>query len=263
MKRMMRGHDGSVKFPTVAVPCVRRAEKFMKYTHKDTRHQGTSSPLRWVAALATLFALALLPTLCTFSTNACAAQAGETAATAKGREAKAKKPVKSAKAGSGKAKAQAGRDAKGQTSDKQVPRAHTWAFGAGQSASAWGNRGVGGDELFRNALPQDRKGSAGREEDRQTQPSRDTGGIRLSVDREDRRWEAAPEADLLRPDEHKAMESQHRVRAFATVKDENLSVGVGPEVIVRDENQPHNVFTRNNNQPEVDAGVGMRFKLDF
>ena len=95
-----------------------------------------------------------------------------------------------------------------------------------------------------------------------TRTSRDTGGLKLSVDREDRRWEAAPDSGL-QPDEHKAMESQHRVRAFATVKDQNLSVGVGPEVIVKDENQPHNVFTRNNNQPDVDAGVGMRFKLDF
>ena len=235
----------------------------MKYTHRDTTNQRTGSLLRLAQALVTIFALALLPTFCMFSTAVSAAPAQEAAGMAKAREAKAQKPVKGAKATSGKQKAQVPRKGtKGQTSDNKVPRAHTWAFGAGQSASAWGNRGVGGDELFRNALPEGKRNSAVREESGQAK-SRDTGGIRLSVNREDRRWEAAPEDDLLRPDEHKAMESQHRVRAFATVKDENLSVGVGPEVIVKDENQPHNVFTRNNNQPEVDAGVGMRFKLDF
>lgn len=241
---------------------------FMKYTHIDTIHQATASPYHWAAVLVTLFALALLPTLCTFSTTAFAAPDREAAATtAKARETKAQKPAKAASKATNKAISKASgqtspKGAKSQTSDKKVPRAQTWAFGAGQSASAWGNRGVGGDELFRNALPENRKKFQGKGENSQTRSSRDTGGLKLSVDREDRRWEAAPDSGL-QPDEHKAMESQHRVRAFATVKDQNLSVGVGPEVIVKDENQPHNVFTRNNNQPDVDAGVGMRFKLDF
>mgnify|MGYP001777336027 CR=1 FL=1 len=226
---------------------------FMKYTHIDTIHQATASPYHWAAVLVTLFALALLPTLCTFSTTAFAAPDREAAATtAKARETKAQKPAKAASKATNKATSKASgqtppKGAKSQTSDKKVPRAQTWAFGAGQSASAWGNRGVGGDELFRNALPENRKKFQGRGENSQTRTSRDTGGLKLSVDREDRRWEAAPDSGL-QPDEHKAMESQHRVRAFATVKDQN---------------QPHNVFTRNNNQPDVDAGVGMRFKLDF
>ena len=167
---------------------------FMKYTHIDTIHQATASPYHWAAVLVTLFALALLPTLCTFSTTAFAAPDREAAATtAKARETKAQKPAKAASKAINKATSKASgqtppKGAKSQTSDKKVPRAQTWAFGAGQSASAWGNRGVGGDELFRNALPENRKKFQGKGE---TRTSRDTGGLKLSVDREDRRWEAA------------------------------------------------------------------------
>lgn len=221
----------------------------MKYKHTDSSFGGTGRNLPQHAAsaarfLATVLALVLLPALCSLSFPLQAAAADQS-------------PLRTGKAqtdsrgGSGSTKKQ-GAD---------VPRAHPWAFETGRSASIWSGQGVGGDELFRNAMPQSKKSASRSTKSSETASRRSHSGLEVSVDREDRYWDPAP--GTVNPGESKALDSQHRVRAFATVQDENVSVGVGPEVIVRDEYQPHTLFNRNSSQPEVDAGVGMRFQIDF
>lgn len=221
----------------------------MKYTYTDSS-QGRTQPHpgpffrragHAVLSLATLLALVLLPALCLFSSQVEAA------------------PADRQPSGAGKAQTAKARSARQQA---DVPRARPWAFGTGRSASVWGNQGVGGDELFRNAVPQSNRASGNSNStDAATARARSQSGLEVSVDREDRHWDPAPGS--INPGESKALDSQHRVRAFATVQDQNVSVGVGPEVIVRDESQPHTLFNKNTSQPEVDAGVGMRFKIDF
>ncbi len=140
-----------------------------------------------------------------------------------------------------------------------------WSFGGGQSAAVWGERGIGGRELYQQALPAGSRASAGQArsaQDKERQATRrKSDSFDLQVDKEYRTWQARH--DDVKPDEEVAIDSQHRVRAFARVQDENVTFGLGPEVIVRDQNQSSPTFVHKENQPDVDAGLGMQFKLDF
>lgn len=146
-------------------------------------------------------------------------------------------------------------------------RAHPWAFGGGKSAAAWDNRGMDGQDLYNNALPKRSETSArdARDKGPAVQAQSDhkaRNSIDFSVDRQNDSWRVAPRG-TERADEDVAMESQHRVRAFATVQEDNLSFGLGPEVYVRDRNMSNNALGTREDQPDVDAGLGMQFKLDF
>ena len=203
-------------------------------------------------------ALTLLP----FATSAFAAeQAGKAKSQASGQASGQT---------SGKASGQKARDAK-----KAGPRAQPWAFGGGKSARTWANKGVDGSTLQKNATALQKNATAptsGPEKD-QNAAAKSSGkkvlsslldgdGFTVSVDEERRGWGVSP-SRTMRPDEDKATDSQHRVRAFATHQDDNLSIGLGPEFILKDSNDTSTVFKQNHDQPELDAGLGMQFKLDF
>ena len=59
-----------------------------------------------------------------------------------------------------------------------------------------------------------------------------------------------------------SIKGQHRMRAFATTEEDDLSLGLGPEVIVRDR-QNTSSYTQDPGQPDVDAGVGMRMEFSW
>ncbi len=136
--------------------------------------------------------------------------------------------------------------------------ASPWAFGEGRSAAQWSGRGVAGRDLTKKASGRKKgRGSAVKPE----QASR-AERFELEVSREGHRWHSRPEKD---PAAGMPSERRHRLSAFATVEDEkrDMSFGLGPELIVRDPNQESKEFTQEKNMPDVEPGVGMRFRLAF
>ena len=87
-------------------------------------------------------------------------------------------------------------------------------------------------------------------------------GLALSVDNETSTWRERLPTETARPDEILPLESRHVVRAFADLETgEDLSISVGPELILKDEqNRDHSA---SNSQPDSALGLGMQFKLDF
>ena len=87
-------------------------------------------------------------------------------------------------------------------------------------------------------------------------------GLGVSVENETATWRERLPTESARPDESLPLESRHVVRAFADVDaGEDLSISVGPELILKDEqNRDHSA---NNSQPDSALGLGMQFKLDF
>ena len=87
-------------------------------------------------------------------------------------------------------------------------------------------------------------------------------GLALSVENETSTWRERLPTETARPDEILPLESRHVVRAFADLETgEDLSISVGPELILKDEqNRDHSA---NNSQPDSALGLGMQFKLDF
>lgn len=133
-----------------------------------------------------------------------------------------------------------------------------WAFGGGRSTFSWSRTGLDGDELLNQATG--KKSTAKIDKARTEQKRGATDGISVSVDREVKDWHTAP-GNELHPGEDVALDAQHRVRAFATMKSSDLSLGLGPEVIVRDQQSNHSFNP--SEQPDVEPGVGMRLMLDF
>ncbi|MDO5536682.1 MAG: hypothetical protein Q4F72_04045 [Desulfovibrionaceae bacterium] len=136
-----------------------------------------------------------------------------------------------------------------------------WAFETGRSASVWGSSGIDGNDLLRMATG--RTGAQPQKEGEDSGHRRRSAAdaFRLSVDRESSDWQASAGHET-KPGEDITLDSQHRVRAFATMQDEDLSVGVGPEFVVRDQQQSSHLLNPGD-RPDIDAGVGMRLKLDF
>lgn len=145
-----------------------------------------------------------------------------------------------------------------------------WAFSDGPSSKAWRNEGVDGMQLWERALRHSRKTApataeaqdqknANRRSARQQGRSED--GIRLSIDRQSQEWRQDDRA-LHDVDEKVSMDSHHRVRALAGVKEDDLTIGLGPQFIVKDSSQVREHVGRSDD-PDVDAGIGMQFQLDF
>ncbi len=169
------------------------------------------------------------------------------------KSAKAAKADKAGKAGSDKAKASRGGSAQGGKAIHSQP----WAFYGGRSAAQWGASGVDGKTLQRQAAPGS-KGNRPREEAKSSKPWSGS-GLDLNVVKETQSWRG--NEDGQGGGESVPLESQHRVQAFAKVQDEDFSLGVGPEVIVKDSQK--NSYLTHSEQPDMEAGVGMHFKFDF
>lgn len=131
-----------------------------------------------------------------------------------------------------------------------------WAFGRGADLG-WKN-GLDGSKLQQKATARGLHASPEREAatlaPRQTQDS----GMHLDIDHEEQNWSYRKG----RVDEDVAMGSSHRVRALAGVRDDDVSFGVGPEVVVRDNDQVHQNYAKTD-QPDVQPGVGMQLQVNF
>lgn len=143
-----------------------------------------------------------------------------------------------------------------------------WAFGQSgdRDAALWREgmpaqnlraRAVGGKKAMNTAPGIDNALNVANENEKKPR-----GGLGISVENEISTWRERLPAEGARPDECLPLEKRHVVRAFADVEAaDDLSISVGPELIIRDEqNREHSA---GNSQPDSALGLGMQFKLDF
>ncbi len=138
----------------------------------------------------------------------------------------------------------------------------TFGFETQRSKSYWSNNGLDGEALMNHAVKSRNKKSAQKPGTAvQQTPSHPENkkGMQFSVESEKSDWRALPGEKL---GEDVGMKGQHRMRAFATSEEDDLSLGLGPEVIVRDR-QNTTTYTQDPSQPDVDAGVGMRMEYSW
>lgn len=145
-----------------------------------------------------------------------------------------------------------------------------WSFGGGGSAAAM-RKGIVGSTLKDKALAPSRRAQAGQaghheksdvDEETAALAARQEQGAQsrlgISVDTLEQGWNV--QHDGL--DEDVPLESQHRVSAFAGVKDGDVTFGVGPQFLIRDSQQTRDNIA-NTDQPDVEAGVGMKMQIEF
>ena len=150
---------------------------------------------------------------------------------------------------------------RGKRADIQRPKAvhgSPWAFGRGTSLG-W-EKGIEGSKLQQKATPKGLHASTARQAESLESTKSQESGMRLDIDREEQTWSGP--GNRGRVDEDVTMSSNHRVRALAGVRDNDVSFGVGPEVIVRDNDQVHQNYAKSD-QPEVQPGVGMQLQVNF
>ncbi len=160
-----------------------------------------------------------------------------------------------------KKKTEAKKPAAGSASSRGLHGA-TFGFETQRSKSYWSNNGIDGEALMNHAVKSRKKKSAQKPGTAvQQTPSHPENkkGMQFSVESEKSDWRALPGEKL---GEDVGMKGQHRMRAFATSEEDDLSLGLGPEVIVRDR-QNTTTYTQDPSQPDVDAGVGMRMEYSW
>lgn len=88
------------------------------------------------------------------------------------------------------------------------------------------------------------------------------GAVGVSMQDSTSTWNVTPMRESMRPDEVKARDRHHVLRAFAGVSSgDNLSISVGPELTLKDEQNC--AESAGASQPDSALGLGMQFKLDF
>lgn len=183
---------------------------------------------------------------------------------AKASGTKASKPENGSNAANDHAKHKKKQDAKA-SAKKPSAEASRGLHGSGfgfetqRSKSYWSNNGIDGEALMRHAVKNRKpKPAKAQPEQEPTQPEKKR-NMRFSVDSEKSDWRALPGEKF---GEDVNIQGQHRMRAFATSEDEDISLGVGPEVIVRD-TQNTKSYAQDPSQPDVDTGVGMRMQFNW
>ncbi len=189
---------------------------------------------------------------------------------AKASSAKASKQANGNNAANADAKHKKKQDAKASAKrqSRQPSRGlHGASFGfeTQRSKSYWNNNGIDGEDLMRHAVrngkqkPAKAQSEKAQSEAKETQQPEKKRNLRFSVDSEKSDWRALPGEKF---GEDVNIKGQHRMRAFATSEDEDISLGVGPEVIVRD-TQNIKSYAQDPSQPDVDTGVGMRMQFNW
>lgn len=188
---------------------------------------------------------------------------------AKGSGAKASRQPNGSNAANADAKHKKKQDAK--ASAKGQPRqpsrglhGSSFGFETQRSKSYWNNNGIDGEDLMRHAVRNrkqkpDKAQSGKVQSEKETPQPENKRNMRFSVDSEKSDWRALPGEKF---GEDVNLKGQHRMRAFATSEDEDISLGVGPEVIVRD-TQNTKSYAQDPSQPDVDTGVGMRMQFNW
>lgn len=154
--------------------------------------------------------------------------------------------------------------------NKQGLHGRSWAFGqsSDRNAAIW-REGVPSEDLhgravsgaLENKAVNTAKGinsalSGSAEAKKKKNP------LGISMESEVSTWREPLPSDGARADEVLPLESRHVVRAYADLEtDEDVSITVGPELILRDEQTRER--NSNTSQPESVLGMGMQFKMDF
>ncbi|WP_165175087.1 hypothetical protein [Desulfovibrio sp. ZJ369] len=157
------------------------------------------------------------------------------------------------------------------TRKKQGLHGRSWAFGhsSDRNAAIWRD-GVASQDLHDRAVSgalekkavNTARGISSALSGSAAQARKKKKPLGISMESEVSTWREPLPADGVRADEARPLESRHVVRAYADVTaGEDLSISVGPELILRDEQTRE----RNSNasQPESVLGMGMQFKMDF
>ena len=131
-----------------------------------------------------------------------------------------------------------------------------WAFGRGADLG-W-KKGLDGSKLQQKATARGLHASPEREAATLAPQKPQDSGMHFDIDHEEQNWSYRKG----RVDEDVAMGSSHRVRALAGVREDDVSFGVGPEVVVRDNDQVHQNYAKTD-QPDVQPGVGMQMQVNF
>jgi len=147
-----------------------------------------------------------------------------------------------------------------------------WGFGrsASRDAALW-QQGVEAQDLYDHALPpevQARKAATdienALEEARKLSAPQSSSGLDIRMERERSHWRDHLPEGTHRPDEVLSMESRHVLKAHAGMESgDDLSLSVGPELILKDEKNLSRSAPSNEKQPQSELGMGMQFKLGF
>ncbi|MDE5833639.1 MAG: hypothetical protein K2H64_11820 [Desulfovibrio sp.] len=145
---------------------------------------------------------------------------------------------------------------------------NAWSFGQSmdRGEAIW-QKGVGASEIKQKALPPGQRGAVDTRKgiDRAVNDAikgEPRSKLRLSMEKEESRWKAAPSRNSPRVDEDMGRERKRVFRAYADVQGgEDWSVTVGPELILKDEQ--YGDSSASSSEPDSAWGVGMKFKYDF
>ena len=164
-----------------------------------------------------------------------------------------------------------------------------WAFGVDEEQAVRWRRGISGADLQHKAVAGAAKPTAvaagtrkgapasissvherghggrghGRARARAAEPvpDGDVSGVVLSWERDTATWHPEASARIRQAGEVFSLHQRHIVRAQARAGDRNASVSIGPEVILRDDNDRS--VAKDPHSPESAVGFGMRFHVGF
>lgn len=136
-----------------------------------------------------------------------------------------------------------------------------WGFESSMGSTASHRQGMDGKTLKNRAIQGKIKAASRESAGREHKIGKDQtdNGVRLSFDSNGQRWKSSRDLGTA---EDIPLESQHRVRALAGVKDKNLEFGLGPEVILKDSQQVRENVGKTD-QPDVQLGFGMQMGINF
>ncbi len=152
-----------------------------------------------------------------------------------------------------------------------------WTFGADEAQTARWRQGISGAELQHQAVSGAGRRSgvsgatarAGKRADdgkksamAAAAPSGgDRSGVYLSWERDITTWQPETPTRIRQAGEVFSLHQRHIVRAQARAGDKNASVSVGPEVILKDDNDK--AVAKDPHSPDSAVGFGMHFMLGF
>lgn len=149
-----------------------------------------------------------------------------------------------------------------------------WSFGEDNGREARWSRGISGAALRHRAVvreaaamtasPDAASQAAGRGRARAAQaspPGEALSPVVLSWERDTATWHPEASARIRQAGEVFSLHERHIVRAQARVGDRNASLSIGPEVILRDDND--RAIAKDPHSPESAVGIGMRFWIGF
>lgn len=164
------------------------------------------------------------------------------------------------------------------TSDKAGPRRvqasgkHGWTFSTDAAQARRWQKGISGAELQHKAVAgaadrntaassvaATRKSSGGTSSAAGTGSSRS--GLAVSWERDIATWQVETPSKLRQAGETFSLRERHIVRAQAQAGSDNAFVSIGPEVILK--NDDDRALAKDTNSPESAVGFGMRFMLGF